>query len=194
MVQLKNPNGSVGEGQEYIETFTGKAFPFLSPSVDDFDIRDIAHALSNTGRFNGHGRHFYSVAEHSVHVSRLVHPSLALAALLHDGSEAYLTDVASPIKPYLTNYKELENTIMKVIAKKWVFSWPLDRLIKFADAIALSTEAQELIPSKGELWNWEQWSPTGLRPDRFAFVPLCYLPKEAEQVFLERYNEIVHRV
>ena len=100
----------------WIETFTGKEFYFLDPTPDSIDIRDIAHSLAFTCRYTGHSRRFYSVAEHSVLVSYLaVDP---LAGLLHDASEAYITDIASPIKPHLANYKELEDKIMDKIKNK----------------------------------------------------------------------------
>ena len=52
-----------------IQTFTGKKFDPLNPNLNDFCIEDIAHSLSLQCRFTGHCRVFYSVAEHSVHVS-----------------------------------------------------------------------------------------------------------------------------
>jgi hypothetical protein len=53
----------------FIETFSGKTLKLLAPIWADIRIDDIAHGLSNQGRFSGHTRHFYSVAEHSVRVS-----------------------------------------------------------------------------------------------------------------------------
>src|ERR1017187_10636100 len=76
-----------------ITTFSGIHFWPLLPNPADIRIEDIAHALSNQCRFAGHAREFYSVAEHSVRVSQLCPPEDALWGLLHDASEAYLTDV-----------------------------------------------------------------------------------------------------
>ena len=50
----------------YITTVTGKHFYPLNPDQQNIDIEDIAHALSLICRANGHFRHFYSVAQHSL--------------------------------------------------------------------------------------------------------------------------------
>ena len=60
--------------QPTILTAAGRYFDFLAPERSVIGIDEIAHALSNICRFTGHTRDFYSVAEHSVHVSRLVPP------------------------------------------------------------------------------------------------------------------------
>lgn len=167
----------------WIETFTGKHFHFLDPTYDQIDIRDIAHSLAFTCRYTGHSRRFYSVAEHSVLVSYLaVEP---LAGLLHDASEAYITDIASPIKPHLGNYKELEDKIMGKIAEKYGFQYPLDPDIKDCDSTQLKTEAKHLLKSGGI--PWAHLYPTK-RPH--GITPNCWSPEEAEKKFLERFEEV----
>ena len=61
-----------------ITTFSGVRFWPLLPNPDDILIADIAHALSNQCRFGVHASRFYSVAEHTVHVSQLCLPEHAL--------------------------------------------------------------------------------------------------------------------
>lgn len=88
----------------YILTYSGIQFDFSSPTVEMIDIVDIAHALSNKCRFNGHCNNFYSVAQHCVlMVDALKNESLGVQrqALLHDAEEAYLPDVPTPIKEYI---------------------------------------------------------------------------------------------
>ncbi|MFG0247924.1 MAG: phosphohydrolase, partial [Phycisphaeraceae bacterium JB051] len=77
----------------WIQTYTGKAFYPLREDPGIIDIRDIAHALSLQCRFNGHCSDFYSVAQHSVHVSEVVPQAFALWGLLHDAAEAYMSDL-----------------------------------------------------------------------------------------------------
>jgi hypothetical protein len=98
---------SMGRKGDWIQTFTGKQFWPLDPRPDEVYIEDIAHALGNICRFNGHCLRFYSVAEHCFHVSHKVVPGLALMGLLHDAAEAYVCDVVRPVKPYLKEYKKI---------------------------------------------------------------------------------------
>ena len=70
----------------YIQTLSGKKFNYLTATVDDIDIEDIATALSHICRFAGHLPEFYSVAQHSVLVSQLVPPEFAFEALMPDNS------------------------------------------------------------------------------------------------------------
>lgn len=123
-----------------IRTFTGIYMNVFEPTLEMICVEDIAHALSMQCRFGGHLPTFYSVAEHSWYCSQLVKDEHKLAALLHDASEAYLLDIPSPIKNRLTNYKEIEDTLMNLIAEKFGFDYPLHNDIKMADAMALVTE------------------------------------------------------
>lgn len=171
------------ELQPWIETFTGKEFYFLDPTPDAIDIRDIAHSLAFTCRYTGHSKRFYSVAEHSILVSYLANDPLA--GLLHDASEAYITDIASPIKPYLSNYKELEDMLMGRIASKFGFDYPFDPDIKDCDATQLKTEAKYLLKSGGI--PWAHLYPT---KRQHGIKPMCLSPEEAEKAFLERFEEV----
>lgn len=169
--------------EPWIETFTGKKFYFLNPTLEQIDIRDIAHSLAFTCRYTGHSNRFYSVAEHSILVSYLA--ADPLAGLLHDASEAYITDIASPIKPYLNNYKDLEDMLMGRIATCFGFTYPLDADIKDCDATQLKTEAKHLLKSRGEPW-------AHMYPTRRAhgITPQCMSPEEAEKAFLNRFEEV----
>ena len=116
-----------------IRTFTGIYMNVFEPTIDMIRIEDIAHSLSMQCRFGGHLPEFYSVAQHSYLVSKILPKKHALAGLLHDASEAYLIDFASPIKHNINGYYELEDRLMKLIAEKFEFEYPLSKQVKEAD-------------------------------------------------------------
>src|SRR5438552_3035736 len=109
---------------DWIQTFTGKKFFPLEPNADDICIEDIAHSLSMQCRFNGHSKQFYSVAQHSVLIASWWfgdYPKLAKYALLHDASEAYLSDIPRPLKqlPEFEFYKKAEQLLQDLIYAKF---------------------------------------------------------------------------
>lgn len=171
--------------EPYIETASGKKFHFLNPSPDEIDIIDIAYALSNQCRYNGHCNRFYSVAEHSALVASLVPEKFKLDALLHDAAEAYLSDIPSPVKQFFPEYKKLEQTVMEVIADKFkVPNWNSD-IVKKADLQQLCTEAYNLLPSKGEGWSIIE----GL-DFKDGRKPMCFPPVHAYGVFMNVFANL----
>lgn len=114
----------------------------------------------------GFGAH-NCVAEHSVRVARLVPSEDRLAALLHDATEAYLCDIATPIKAMLPGYTEAEDRLARVIADKWGVAYPWPESVHKADRIMLHSEARELMGDPewargGEvvemrMVGWEPW-------------------------------------
>lgn len=171
--------------EPYIETWTGKKFYFLKPEPDMIDIRDIAHSLAMQCRFTGHVDTFMSVAEHAVAVSLICNKENELQGLLHDASEAYLSDIASPIKQQFPQYYEMEHRLMEAIAIKFGFPYPLSDDVKDADATQLKTEAKFLLPSGGA-----DWAPLFPTQGRKGKVPMCLAPAHAEQLFLNSYEQI----
>lgn len=109
----------------YITTYKKIRFSPLDCDEKHIDIEDIAHALSLICRANGHFPHFYSVAQHSINCmneakARGYSRSVQLGCLLHDASEAYLSDITRPIKPYLTEYLRIEKVLQQKIFNKWI--------------------------------------------------------------------------
>ncbi len=109
----------------YILTYKKKEFYPLEPKIEDIDIEDIAHALSLLCRANGHFKHFYSVALHSLNCAneaqaRGYSQNVILGCLLHDGSEAYLADITRPVKKHLHKYLEIEDVLQNNIFEKWI--------------------------------------------------------------------------
>ncbi|QJW47843.1 phosphohydrolase [bacterium BFN5] len=105
---------------DWIETYTGIKFWPLDPLPHEVSLNDIAHALAMLCRANGHCTTFYSVAQHSLNVSKELaflgySPRLQLMGLLHDASEAYLSDITRPVKKYLPQYIEIEHKLQTTI-------------------------------------------------------------------------------
>lgn len=174
---------------DYIETVSGKRFYFLDPKPDMIDIEDIAHALSMNCRYTGHCSKFYSVAEHSVLVSHLLKGTgMELAGLLHDASEAYIADIAKPVKMHLPDYDQMEDKVLAAIFNKYGLEYPMHPAVKHCDTVMLSTEAHFLIPSRGDTWG--MWKYVKRPPVAAGIKPSCLEPKVARAVFLERYIEL----
>lgn len=176
---------------DWIETVSGIQFPFIDPQIEHVNIKDIAHALSLNCRFVGQCSQFYSIAEHSWHVARLLDGtplSVQLAGLLHDGSEAYLTDIASPVKAHLPDYKVIEDNIHSVIFRKYGLEFPMHPAVKQADLTMLSTEAHYLMPGKGN--NWDTWKYIKRPPVMAGYKPIGMGPDTAKQLFMDKFFEL----
>ncbi|MFO7637649.1 MAG: phosphohydrolase [Clostridia bacterium] len=105
---------------DYIRTYSGIHFYPLAPVKEDINIGDIAHSLSLMTRANGHLAHFYSVAQHSINcgreaMARGLSARIALAGLLHDASESYLSDLTRPVKKHFKNYYDIEEKLQRMI-------------------------------------------------------------------------------
>lgn len=142
-----------------IRTNSGIYFNILEPTLDMIDINDIAHALSHQCRFGGHIQKFYSVAQHCVMAATYVPPPLKRATLLHDASEAYLLDIPKPIKPHLNNYEELEDKLMRLIAEKFKFQYPLTDEVKSIDKQMLEMEWRFLMLQEPHPDTFDYWKP-----------------------------------
>lgn len=169
----------------FITTYTGRRFYPLDPQPPDVCIEDIAHALAMICRFNGHVREFYSVAEHSVHVSRIVPPEYALAGLLHDASEAYIADVSRPVKhtEQMRAYRDIETWLQVAVYQTFCPSTTIKDLCELipADNAMLSLEARTLLP-------YDPWMDELPEPAKVELG--LWGPSEAERRFLERYAEL----
>jgi hypothetical protein len=129
-----------------IRTFKGHYIDIFNPDHATIDIDDIAHALSQVCRFAGHTYKFYSVAQHSVECVVVmqkmgtVDKRILLTMLLHDATEAYIGDMARPIKRRLPQYKAAENVLMSAIAEKFGLVYPFPDIIKTVDNHMLEIE------------------------------------------------------
>lgn len=128
-----------------IKTNKGVYFKFLEPGKHTFDVHEIAYALSFINRFTGHAGG-YTVAQHSVLVSYIVPQEYALEGLMHDAAEAYVGDVASPLKQLIKYvYKPIEHDIERALMAQHGCVFPLPASIKHADLVMLLTEHRDLM-------------------------------------------------
>lgn len=138
-----------------------------NPKPEQFSIDDIAYALSNLPRWNGHQRHpsglQVSIAEHCVRVADLVLSVVTLdpatygplgldlgrAALFHDAHEAITGDISSPVKNALGRpaVEALEMRLDVAIGARFdvLPSFMRDPRVRRADAILLATEARDVM-------------------------------------------------
>lgn len=199
-------------GPNTIQTYSGAPYEFDNPDPAAVDLLDIAHALSNMCRFAGHTKRFYSVAEHSVFVSRILEEEGATrgwqkVGLLHDAHEAYVWDCPRPLKPLLGDaFEKLAEKADIAICQALHIAAPElfhAAAIKHADDVALVYEANELmhhgtahwsqpykeigpIPPGLDLANLKPWSiGNGAVRGRLGKIPA-----QAKAAFLERCDEL----
>lgn len=174
-------------GTPTIVTYTGIYFPIFEPDPKLIHLNDIAFPLSRICRFVGQCKVFYSVAEHSVEVSRLVSKGLTKAALFHDAAEAYLGDVSRPLKRMIPEYPAMEDRVLRSVFEKFEIRWPNEsewKEIKRADNAMLSTEAFWLCGVGNPVVSW------GLRDMPSCEVPKAFSPQRAVGMFLREYRKL----
>ncbi len=172
----------------WMATRTGKKINPGNMDKEDVDIEDIAWSLSHLCRYNGHCDYFYSVAQHSVYVSKVVE-SLGgdpKKGLIHDATECYLGDMVKPVKtrPDMKGYVDLEDKVMNTIGKAFGFYTPImTDIVKKADNIVLFSEKDQIIKYPMD-WGWGNDIP------RMKEKIKPMYPKEAYDFFMNRYNKL----
>jgi hypothetical protein len=163
-----------------IRTFTGKYVDPMDLKPEDIDIEDIAHHLACVNRYTGASPFPMSVAQHSVWVSENVGDDLdlQLAGLLHDAPEAYINDLASPMKHKIPMYVEADVRASAVVFA--VFGLPIELLAmtKPADDKAFRTEVASF------------WKPETLTAGEVIHEITW---RQAKTRFMERYISIQRR-
>ncbi|MBP3888922.1 MAG: phosphohydrolase [Cellulosilyticum sp.] len=174
-----------------IITYVGIWINPLEPKEEMIDIRDIAHALSLVCRGNGHVKFFYSVAQHSISCcmeakARGYSKEVQLACLLHDGSEAYLSDMTRPVKRKMPEYREIEDKLQNLIWEKYLgkpLSEEAHKQVFEIDDDILSYEFKEIMPRSIS----EDYKNLRSTPD-VRFID----PSEIEEKFMALFHELCH--
>lgn len=169
---------------------SGAMFDFAAEGPREFNVLDAAHALGKICRFTGQCWRFYSVAEHSVLVSRMVAPEHALAGLLHDAHEAFVGDVAAPLKALLADYRALEDRIAAEVRIAAGLPPNLPPEVDAADKALLAFEMAELFGASAMV-------PRGALDAALAAYPRPRIdgwePALAAKNFMLRFVELVRR-
>ncbi len=186
-----NTLNTVDPKAAWIITFTGLKFYHLNPQPEMVTIEDIAHSLSNIGRWTGHTRHFYSVAQHSVYASLICRSEFAFDTLMHDSSESYLGDMNRPLKHFTAAgpaYLKIEEKIEKVIFKKFGVQFPLHPAVKEADVKMLYAEKAQLMNvNAATMYEARKWGADETEAN--IHIEL-WTPRRAEKMFLKRFREL----
>ncbi len=180
----------------WMQTYTGGAFFLADPHEREVKVADIAHALANTARYNGHTRELYSVAQHAVVISEWLEEDgwpldVCYAGLHHDSAEAYTGDVPSYLKHIVPEFKIVERRVEAAVMDALGFHMAdgVGAIIKNYDMIALATECRDILgPNRSEFTWGNMPSP------RRGIVLVPWAPKLAENVFLDRHAELRRRM
>ncbi|ELY58817.1 hypothetical protein C491_08353 [Natronococcus amylolyticus DSM 10524] len=184
--ELQDLLAKANGGHASIDTRTGGTITPLAPEPERIELADVAHALSNLSRFAGQAKCFYSVARHSVHVSREVEARDGGQAaqrwgLLHDASEAYLSDVPAPVKRSLPGYTAAERRLQTAVrdAVGLELTAEDERLVDVVDGAIGRYELAVHFPSERREKPQLEVAPADIDPDT-----------EPKTLFLERAREL----
>jgi hypothetical protein len=176
----------------WFDTHSRIRFYPLEPKPEEILIEDIAHALARLCRWGGHSDNFYSVAQHSCFVAELLKArgyavNVCLEGLLHDATEAYMSDVIRPLKRepgLMPGYVEAEAGLGKVIFERFGLVWPISSAVKEADDDLLHYEACNLFEPP-LVWARNEYLPLP--------VMLPWGPPLAEERFLVAFEALRSR-
>lgn len=173
----------------WIQTYSGKKFDFLNLDESMICIEDIAHHLSILNRWVGATRFPFSVAYHSLIVSKYC-VGFELEGLLHDAEEAYINDMSYPLKETLktygdTIYHSVGNNIKQIIATKFKLNfYKYKDEIKINDLRSAKTERNQLL-----LKPTEQYSEAYENAEPFNDVIMNLSYDNIERLFLKTYEK-----
>jgi hypothetical protein len=174
----------------FIKTYSGKKFWAFEPNPEDVSLEDIAHALAHKCRYNGHCIKFYSVAEHSVHVSRYVPTEHERWGLLHDGEEAFspFGDIPRPFKENLppsiaAHVLGINEKIQQAICQRFDLEMIEPQEVKHVDTRILMDEGDQLMLGGTATWGWKL-------PKLGVDLSNPLSPDAAKELFLARAAEL----
>lgn len=121
---------------------------------EDITLERIAHHLSGIQRFGGslplHCT--YSVAEHCINLATAFDDNMQVRyALMHDAAEAFIGDIVTGLKCHLSEYKEIEARLEKMIYKKYrILKF---KMVDYADKQIVLDEVANIMPERLETFS-----------------------------------------
>lgn len=172
-----------------IRTYSGIFFSPLMPSPDDISLADIAHALSLLCRANGHFRCFYSVGQHCLACEAEAHAAglpreTRLACLLHDASEAYISDITRPVKLGLPEYRVIEKRLQDTIYRRFGIDPENSEIMREVSRIDDAMLYYEFLALGGHALYYE--APAKVTQPEFEFRPF----EETEKHYMTVFNNL----
>lgn len=173
---------------DYILTYTGVKFYPADPRIEDFNLEDIAHALSHVNRYNGHTIAPYSVAQHAVNVATVLE-QLGYSArtrfigLNHDNPEAYMADIPSPVKQLLPDYAKLEKKLQDMLYEWCGLGKVTDEeyeIVNLVDKAMFPVECRYVLPHANH--------PVDPLLENMVIIP--WSPEKAKAEFIKLWYEL----
>lgn len=124
--------------------------PF-KPKKSDVKPGVFIHSLACINRYTGHAKYPYSVGQHTRNLVLLVPKHLKRAAMVHDWSEAWFNDLASPVKKEFTDYQEAEHKAMLWIARQMKVSVHELRELDYFDKAIYINERNALFDERHDV-------------------------------------------
>ncbi|KNH02639.1 hydrolase of hd superfamily [Qipengyuania citrea LAMA 915] len=182
-----------------IALLSGSYLDLADPDCSVIHPIDVAAGLRQPC-FCAQTRQFYTIAQHSMLVLRLISPiarhlggekgqQLRRCALMHDAAEAFLHDITRPLKIQLPDYRAIEARFELRLADHFGWSWTDFRreTVKRADLQALAIEQRDLVGSTDDWPILDSIDRTELRSIQ---ITRCWQPDEAQERFLFAFEDL----
>lgn len=159
----------------------------------DVRLADIIPALAKICRYNGHLDRYYSVAEHSVLVSRMAEEAgeedeVIRAALFHDAHEAYTGDRPSPQKDMIAGWREFESAYEDAVRAALGLPEPADPIWFKVRVLDQEIRHREVRNLRTTLPKW--YDATVCRAIPSTIQPVGLSPELAEAFFRQRMHDL----
>lgn len=203
---MRDENGERRPGG-WMQTYSGEQVWPLDPRPSEIHLDDVVAGLREP-RYRGQTREVYTVLEHSVYVSCMaeklarergyddvVQRQAARLGLMHDASEAYIGDVARPLKyqPVMKGYRDLEKRWEAAIADRFLLKQV--NAYKYMVAALLVKECDDRIvldEVEALMIDPDMWPRNGRYPDLepLGIEIAAWSETAATIAFCERFMEL----